>query len=245
MAEKYPIDIIIPVFNEGESIINVLELLEEKVTTKFRVLICYDFDEDTSIPVVREKNFTFPISFVKNKSSGPHSAVISGFEASNSECVIVFPGDDISNQGILDEMYAAFKAGNEVVVASRFMKGGSMIGCPLVKSIFVRAASYTLFYLSSIPVRDASNGFRLFSTKVLENIEIESSEGFTYSLELLVKCQRLGWKIGEIPASWIERTEGKSSFKLFYWIPKYLKWYFFGLATYWLKRRAETVKLKK
>ena len=110
MAEKYPIDIIIPVFNEGESIINVLELLEEKVTTKFRVLICYDFDEDTSIPVVREKNFTFPISFVKNKSSGPHSAVISGFEASNSECVIVFPGDDISNQGILDEMYAEFKA---------------------------------------------------------------------------------------------------------------------------------------
>ena len=67
MAEKYPIDIIIPVFNEGESIINVLKLLEEKVTTKFRVLICYDFDEDTSIPVVREKNFTFPISFVKNK----------------------------------------------------------------------------------------------------------------------------------------------------------------------------------
>ena len=49
MAEKYPIDIIIPVFNEGKSIINVLKLLEEKVNTQFRVLICYDFDEDTSI----------------------------------------------------------------------------------------------------------------------------------------------------------------------------------------------------
>ena len=144
MAEKYPIDIIIPVFNEGKSIINVLKLLEEKVNTQFRVLICYDFDEDTSISVVRENNFTFPISFVKNKSVGPHSAVISGFEASNSECVIVFPGDDLSNQGILDEMYAEFKAGNEIVVASRFIKGGSMIGCPLIKSIFISFPNITL-----------------------------------------------------------------------------------------------------
>ena len=68
MAEKYPIDIIIPVFNEGESIVNVLKLLEEKVNTKFRVLICYDFDEDTSISIVREKNLPFPISFIKIKT---------------------------------------------------------------------------------------------------------------------------------------------------------------------------------
>ena len=119
-----------------------------------------------------------------------------------------------------------------------------MIGCPLVKSIFVRAASYTLFYLSSIPVRDASNGFRLFSTKVLENIEIESSEGFTYSLELLVKCNRLKLKIFEIPAQWEERSEGESRFMIFKWLPAYLRWYFYGLGTTWLKKSAYAVKKK-
>ena len=43
-------------------------------------------------------------------------------------------------------MYEAFKSGNDVVVASRFMKGGSMVGCPLLKSILVRFASTTLYF---------------------------------------------------------------------------------------------------
>ena len=78
----------------------------------------------------------------------------------------------------------------DIVVASRFIKGGSMKGCPLLKSILVRTASFTLFKLSSIPVRDASNGFRLFSGRLLKKVQIEARLGFAYSLELLVKCNR-------------------------------------------------------
>ena len=72
-----------------------------------------------------------------------------------------------------------------------------MKNCPLIKSILVRTASFTLYFLSSIPVRDASNGFRLFSRKLLKQIKIESKVGFAYSLELLVKCHRLKKNIVE------------------------------------------------
>ena len=112
-----------------------------------------------------------------------------------------------------------------------------MNGCPLIKSILVRSASFTLFFLSSIPVRDASNGFRLFSKNLLNKVIIESRLGFAYSLELLVKCNRLGLKIDEIPAKWEERTEGKSNFKIFKWLGNYLKWYFYGLETFWLGKK--------
>ena len=95
------------------------------------------------------------------------------------------------------------------------MKGGSMKGCPLIKSVLVRLASSTLYLFSSIPVKDASNGFRLFSRKLIEEVEIESKVGFAYSLELLVKCNRLKMKIVEIPAKWEERSVGESSFKIF------------------------------
>ena len=115
------------------------------------------------------------------------------------------------------------------------MEGGSMKGCPLLKSVLVRLASSTLYFLSSIPVRDASNGFRLFSKKLLDNVKLESKLGFAYSLELLVKCNRLKFKIVELPAQWEERSEGSSRFKIFRWLREYLKWYFYGLKTFWLK----------
>ena len=110
---------------------------------------------------------------VKNPTQGPLSAIVEGFNQGNSDCVIVYPADDYLNFNMLDKMYDKFKNGNDIVVASRFMEGGSMKNCPLLKSILVRTASFTLYYLSSIPVKDASNGFRLFSRKVLNNIKIE------------------------------------------------------------------------
>ena len=72
--------------------------------------------------------------------------------------------------------------------------------------------------------------------KLLKRINIESKIGFAYSLELLVKCNRLKMRIDEIPAKWEERSEGESRFKLFKWLPQYLKWYLYGLETYWFKK---------
>ena len=156
--------------------------------------------------------------------------------------MIVYPADDFLNFNIIDKMYSTFKQENDIVVASRFIKGGSMKGCPLIKSILVRIASSTLYFLSSIPVRDASNGFRLFSRRLLNTVTIESKVGFAYSLELLAKCNRLKLKIAEIPAQWEERSEGSSRFKIFKWLPQYLKWYFYGLSTTWLRRGSKDVK---
>ena len=163
----------------------------------------------------------------------------------NSDCVIVYPADDFLNYVIVDKMYKAYTDNYHIVVASRFMKGGSMKGCPLIKSILVRLASSTLYFLSSIPVRDASNGFRLFSRYLLNTVEIESNVGFAYSLELLSKCTRLKLNVKEIPAQWEERSVGSSRFKIIKWLPEYLRWYFYGLGTTWLKKKPEDVKRKK
>ncbi len=245
LSKEFPIDIVIPVFNEGESIIEVIELLELNVKTKFRILICYDFDEDNTLEAINRTERSAVIEFIKNTGTGPCDAVKSGFNASNSECVIVYPGDDISNQKIIDTMYKKYVQGADVVVASRFIPGGSMIGCPLIKSILVRTASFSLFMLSSIPVKDASNGFRLFSRKALNTINIQSTHGFTYSLEILVKSDRLKLPIQEVPAQWIERKEGKSNFKVFFWLKMYLRWYLYGLETSWFNKPITPLCIKQ
>ena len=230
------LEIVIPVYNEGENVLKLLKIFSNFIKTNFKVLICYDLKDDDIFKFEDEfKRFNFDIKLIKNPSSGPLAAIKQGFLKGNSDAVIVYPADDFLNYKILDKMYNKYLEGNDIVVASRFIKGGSMKNCPLIKSILVKTASFTLYFLSSIPVRDASNGFRLFSRKLLNEVEIESKIGFAYSLELLVKCHRLKKKIAEIPALWEERSEGKSRFKLFKWIPQYLKWYLYGLGTTWLR----------
>lgn len=231
-------DILVPVFNEGEKILKLLELFEKNIKNQFRVLFCYDLNTDNILNFSQHfKKFNFEIKLIKNPSRGPCSAIKEGIKMRDSNCLIVYPADDFINFNILDKMYEKFNEGNDIVAASRFMKGGSMKGCPWFKSILVRSASFSLYYLSSIPIKDASNGFRLFSNKILKEVEIESKVGFAYSLELLAKCNRLKYKITEVPAQWEERSEGSSRFKIIKWLPQYLKWYIYGLSTTWLKRK--------
>jgi dolichol-phosphate mannosyltransferase len=234
----YNLDIIIPVYNEGENILSVVSHIKKNVKTKYQILICYD-NENDNLFEYREEIFGIcnDIVLVKNKYIGACGAIKTGLLHSTTDVKIVYPCDDLINGCIIDEMYKKFLEGNEIVAPSRFMKGGSMKNCPIIKEILVRFSSYTLFVLSSIPIEDASNGFRLFSKKIIDTFEIESNLGFAYSLELLVKTERAGYKICQIPSQWNERTVGSSKFKIFVWLPQYLKWYFYGLQTSWLFKK--------
>ena len=226
------LEIIIPVYNEGKNIIKVFDHLQINIKNKFIILLCYDHEDDDLFLYLNElkkKNINFKL--IKNKFFGPCGAVKTGFLFSDADIKIVYPVDDLINGNIIDKMVQNYNEGYDIVAPSRFMKGGSMKKCPLVKSILVRFASFTLYHLSSIPIEDASNGFRLFSKKILNKYEIESKLGFAYSLELLVKAHRDGFKITQIPSSWEERESGKSKFRILKWIKEYLKWYFYGLRT--------------
>jgi dolichol-phosphate mannosyltransferase len=247
MAAPPRLDIVIPVYNEGANILQTLQSIALDVKTPLRVLICYDSDDDDTLPAIRNNREALgelAIDFVRNRGRGAHGAVVTGFAASEAPFVVVFPADDDYNAGIIDVMVARAETGCDVVCASRFMAGGSMVGCPWLKALLVRAGNMTLYHLARLPTRDASNGFRLFSRRTMDEIAVESDRGFCYSIELLVKCHRLGWQIGEVPANWFERTSGASRFRVLRWLPAYLRWYAYAFATTYLRRPARTVRLK-
>lgn len=236
MEPKTLLDIVIPVYNEGANITRVLDNFAAMVKTPIRVFIAYDFDEDDTLPAVKNMQLRLPfdVVFLKNKYRGVHGAVRTGLEASQAPAIIVIPADDTYNTHLIDRMFEKFKAGCDIVAPSRFARGGCMKGCPWIKGLFVILSSYSLHIFGRIPVHDATNGFRLFSRRVIETVSIESDEGFTFSIELLVKCHRLGWKIEELPALWFERTQGRSRFQTFGWLKSYLRWYLYGFATSYL-----------
>ena len=238
------LDIVVPTYFEGESIIEILDSLQKHVTYSFRVLICYDTEEDDTLPVIKEHTpYPFDIIFVKNTRKGLHGAVVTGFEASTAPAVMMMPADDAWNARIINTMIEHQQKGADIVCPSRFMKGGSTEGYPPLKYMVVRTAAFLLYKMAFIPTHDSTNGFRLFSRRAIDLIPIESTAGGTYSIELLVKCHRLGWAICEIPSRWIERTAGLSKFKLWHWIPHYITWFFYGFKTTYL--RAKDVRLRE
>ncbi len=242
------LDIVIPVYNEGVNIVPTLRALARDVNTPVRILICYDREDDDTLPAIRKNRESFnslAIKFVRNRGRGAHGAVLTGFSSGDAPYVLVFPADDDFNAGMIDSMVAEAENGCDIVCASRFMAGGNMVGCPWLKAVLVRLASFTLYHFARLPTHDASSGFRLFSRRVLDEIEIELERGFCYSIELLVKCHRLGWHIGEVPAQWFERTRGSSRFQVIRWLPDYLRWYTYAFATAYFRRPAESVRRKR
>jgi len=241
------IDIVIPVYNEGENILATLGALARDVKTPARVLICYDHENDNTLLAVRSNPDVYrgiEVEFVRNPTRGAHGAVMAGFAASTAPIVVSYPADDDFNAGILDDMAGLIRGGYDIVCASRFMPGGSMQGCPWLKAALVRMAAFTLNRVAALPTKDPTSGFRMFSRRVVDEIEVESNEGFCYSIELLVKAHRLGWCIGEIPARWFERRHGTSRFRVLKWLPAYLRWYRYAFATTFLRRSPSTVALK-
>jgi glycosyltransferase involved in cell wall biosynthesis len=238
------LDIVIPVYNEGENIIGVLRVLSREVKTPARVLICYDRDDDDTLPAVLsnpEAHAGLPVEFIRNHGRGAHTAVMAGFAASSAPLVVVYPADDDFNPALLDRMAALAQQGCDIVCASRFMPGGTMQGCPWLKALLVRTAAFTLHNFARLPTHDATSGFRLFSRRVIERVAVESDQGFCYSIELLVKVHRLGWRIAEVPALWFERKHGASRFRVLKWLPAYLRWYGYAFATTVLRRPPSTV----
>jgi dolichol-phosphate mannosyltransferase len=241
------LDIVIPVYNEGRNIVATLAALASSVKAPARVLICYDFPDDDTLPAIRDNSLShagLAVELVRNSGRGAQAAVMTGFAASTAPFILMYPADDAINAGMLDRMVALARGGCDIVCASRFMPGGAMVGAPPLKDALVRAANFTLHHLARLPTTDASNGFRMFSRRVIDRIAVESDQGFCYSIELLVKTHRLGWPIAEVPVRWFERQHGQSRFRVLKWLPAYLRWYFYGFATTFLGRRPASVAMR-
>lgn len=236
------LDIVIPVFNEGAAIRQVLDSLKA-VAYPARVLVCYDFDEDDTLTALSGYDpAPLEVLPVRNTGRGAFEAIATGLAVSTAPFVLTFPADDDYNGPRVNRLVQLGLDGHDLVSASRFMPGGSMVGCRLVKAVLVRSVSWFMRRVVGLPTHDATNGLRLFSRRVIDEIPIESRLGFAFSLELLVKVHRLGWPIAETPFLWIERRTGSSRFRILQWAPVYLRWVSYGLATTLFRRPPAAVE---
>ena len=139
MREKNQLDILIPVFNEDETIVKTIKNIIENVKLDYKIIICYDYDEDPTLKIIKE-NFpnNLKIQFVKNFSSGFNNALASGFKKATSKAVLIYMADDHINHNVINLCYEKFRQGYQIICPSRFIKDGKMIGNPFMKSILTK-----------------------------------------------------------------------------------------------------------
>ena len=120
------------------------------------------------------------------------------------------------------------EGGADVVCGSRYMPGGRQIGGPYLKGLLSRAAGISLHYLAGVPTRDVTNSFKMYRTEFLRGLRFESSGGFEIGMEAVVKAYVAGRRIAEVPSTWTDRVAGASRFRLWRWLPRYLRWYLYA-----------------
>jgi len=220
------IQILVPIYNEGENVRLLVENLRAEGVTFDTLKFVYDFDGDITLPIIAELNgVDSRITAEKNQfGRGVVNALRWGFKHSQPGPVIVLMGDNSDKLSIIPEMIALWQSGAVVVCPSRYMPGGEQHGGGLVKSTLSRVAGVTLKLLG-FPTADATNNFKLYDGKWLAAQTVESLGGFEIALELCYKAFSQGQKMVELPSVWRDRTLGESRFRLFKWLPHYLRWY--------------------
>jgi hypothetical protein len=157
---------------------------------------------------------------------GALQAILTGFKAASGQVLCVSMADLSDDLSRVDEMVRlVLQEGYDLVAGSRYMKGGRQEGGPWLKGFLSRMAGLTLHWFAGLPVHDATNNFRVYSRRLIEAIEVESDGGFELALELTVKAHVQGFRMTEVPATWKDRVAGKSQFRIWKWLPKYLRWY--------------------
>jgi len=227
MTAAPELSIVVPVYNEPDNIGPTLRRIANEVTTPHEVLVVYDFDADTTVPVVRDLQAELPaVRLHRNEiGRGVLNAMKAGIEASRAPLVLITMADGSDGMERVDEMVGLAQGGAVIVAGSRYMKGGGQVGGPLLKRSLSRAAGLSLHHLAGVPIHDATNNFKLYRRDFLDSVTIESTGGFELALELTAKASRAGLRMAEVPTVWRDRTAGESSFKLRAWLPRYLRWY--------------------
>jgi dolichol-phosphate mannosyltransferase len=224
--------IVVPVYNEGEAVEPVLRALSARVATLHEILVVYDFDGDTTVPVIDRLATELPTirGHRNDLGRGVLNAMKSGIAAARSPYVLISMADGSDEPPIIDRMVELARGGADVVAASRYMRGGRQLGGPLLKRTLSRTAGVTLHWFAGVPVHDPTNNFKLYSRRFLDSVTIESEAGFELALELTVKATLDGRRLAEIPTTWRDRTAGQSNFRLRAWLPHYLHWYRLAFA---------------
>lgn len=214
------LSIVIPAYNEEESISETVDQIEEafsKVNINHEIFIVNDNSKDNTLEVLKSLSEKYP-NLKYETNSGPNGfgyAVRFGLERFSGDCVAVMMADLSDSPYDLIRYYTKMLEGNyDCVFGSRFIKGGKVIDYPVVKKIINRIANLIIRLVMGIKYNDTTNAFKLYKREVIEGVKPILSPHFNLTIELPLKAIIRGYSYTVVPNSWTNRKYGVSKLKI-------------------------------
>lgn len=217
--------VIIPTFNEKENIEKILAKVYSLEKT-FHVLVVDDGSPDGTADIVKnlQQNYSDSLHILERKGKqGLGTAYIEGFRwalRNGYEYIFEMDADFSHNPDDLIRLYKACAEGDaDVSVGSRYVKGGKVQNWPLSRILMSYYASVYVRLVLGISIKDTTAGFKCYKRKVLETIDLESIrfKGYAFQIEMKYTAVLHGFKVVEVPITFIDRVLGasKMSSKIF------------------------------
>ncbi|MDP1805019.1 MAG: hypothetical protein Q8K72_07630, partial [Acidimicrobiales bacterium] len=156
---------------------------------------------------------------------GPAMALKFGLDHAEAPIVVITMADGSDDPQQVEQLARLVARGVVVAAASRYTKAGQQVGGPFLKRILSRLAGLSLYWFARVGTRDATNSFKAYDRDFVRQVGIESDTGFELGLEMVAKARRHRMPVAEIPTIWLDRSAGTSSFQVWTWLPRYLRWY--------------------
>lgn len=209
--------VIIPTYNEKENIASIINAVLN-LDANYNVLVVDDGSPDGTASIVENLMIQFPGQIFIEKRSGKlglGTAYIHGFKwALNNGYDFIFEMDaDFSHNPLdLERLFEACVQGADVAVGSRYVKGGATENWPIDRRIYSRGGSAYTRLITGMPVKDPTAGFVCYKNKVLASINLDNIKfiGYAFQIEMKFASWRLGFKIKEVPITFIDRKVGIS-----------------------------------
>lgn len=208
--------IVIPTYNEKENIKALIKEIFALGISGLEVIIVDDSSTDGTSEVIRALRKRFPITIISRpKKLGLGSALRDGLNLAKgrgSAVICTMDADGSHDPQVLPRMLAEIERGADLAVGSRRVWGGVIQGWGPIRLLMSRVAMEIARRTLGIRTRDVTSGFRAYRRRVLETIELSRlrSTGYAFQEELLYRAERAGFKIVEVPITFIDRRCGRS-----------------------------------
>jgi dolichol-phosphate mannosyltransferase len=206
------VSIIVPTWNERENIVPLLEALRLALNgAEYEVLVVDDGSPDgTGAAVTDEARKHSAVRLVqRNRKMGLSSAVLEGVAHSAGGIVVMMDADFSHDPRLLPILVRELQSGSDVVIGSRYVRGGRVEGWPFHRRIGSVMLSRFARVVFGLDVQDPLGGFAAFRREVLEGLSTRfSAPGFKLLLEVL--ATRPSLRVREVPITFVDRTRGKS-----------------------------------
>lgn len=218
------IAVVIPTYNEAGTIIclvrKILEFFLDE-TIDGEVVIVDDASPDGTGYEATKLALTHENVFVLNRSAkmGLGSAYKDGFKLAldhGCEGLIEMDADFSHDPEYLPDFILMLNEDCGLIIGSRYVMGGDSVGWPLTRKIISYFANHITRLILSLTVKDATSGYRAYSSKILKQINYATvrSDGYAFQVEMVQRCQKAGVTIHEIPIVFVNRKHGKSKLTL-------------------------------